>query len=54
MVVSFDIIQGQNENNYFSIRSRTLVFGNMERQEYGDGAVIMDGCEVSPNIVTFS
>jgi len=51
MLLSVDDIQGQNESREFSIRRRVLLFGNMEGHEYGDGAVIMDGCEVSPNTV---
>jgi hypothetical protein len=54
MLFSADVNQGQNESREFSIRRRALLFGNMEGHEYGDCAVIMDGCEVSPYIVAFS
>ena len=53
MLVSVDVIQGQNESREVSIRRRALLFGSMEVHKYRDGAVVMDGCKVSPNIVAF-
>jgi hypothetical protein len=54
MLFSVDVIQGQNESREFSIPRRGLLFRNIEGHEYGGGAVIIDGCGVSPNIVAFS
>jgi hypothetical protein len=39
IVVSVDVIQGQNESREFSIRRRALLFGNMEGHEYGDDMI---------------
>jgi len=49
MFLSVDVNQGQNESREFSTgRSGVVVW------KHGNGAVVMDGYEVSPNIVAFN
>ena len=54
LLLSVDVIRGQNESGEFSVGKRALLFGNMEIHEHRNGAVIMDGRQVSPNTVAFN